>query len=363
MSKKIRVLVIDDSAMVRHAISDALNMDPDIEVVGVANDPLIAIDKIPKLQPDVLTLDMEMPRMDGLTFLRKLQAEKSMLPVIVISSLTQEGSQMALKAMDAGACEVLAKPDGSTSIGVLAGNLAFYVKAAARARKRQLPVSVPPRVEAQPGSGLLAKVNQLTSAVRRVPLQNDKRLILIGSSTGGVEALRFLLPSLPNGLPPIAVVQHIPAFFSKAVADRINDLSPYAVREAVDNEPLQAGQCLIAPGNFHMAIVNRGGYRVRLTQSPPIHHCRPAVDVLFRSGAEAAGPHTLAILLTGMGSDGAIGMQHIKTAGGRTLAEHEDSCVVYGMPRAAIELGVVDRAVMLNDMPRAILDAISGLPH
>ena len=364
--------MIDDSAMVRHAITDALNMDPDIEVVGVANDPLIAMDKIPKLLPDVLTLDMEMPRMDGLTFLRKLQAEKSTIPVIVISSLTQQGSHMALKAMDAGACEVLAKPDGSTSIGVLAGKLAFHVKAAARSRRRAFPTSensAPKAHVAVPSPlshasvGLVEKVQQITNQVRRVPLTNDKRLILIGSSTGGVEALRFLLPSLPDSLPPIAVVQHIPAFFSKAVAERINELSSYEVREAVDNEPLLAGQCLMAPGNYHMAIVDRGGYRVRLTQSPPIHHCRPAVDVLFRSGAEVAGPHALAVLLTGMGSDGAVGMQHIKNAGGRTIAEHEDSCVVYGMPRAAIELGVVDRAVMLNDMPRAILDAVGGLPH
>jgi two-component system chemotaxis response regulator CheB len=372
MTKKIRVLVIDDSSMVRHAITDALNLDPEIEVVGVANDPLIAMDKIPKLMPDVLTLDMEMPRMDGLTFLRKLKSDKSTIPVIVISSLTQQGSQMALKAMDAGACEVLAKPDGSTSIGVLAGKLAFHVKAAARSRRRSFAPSE--SMTSKPGNafsialspastGLVAKVQQITHQVRRVPLHNDKRLIVIGSSTGGVEALRFLLPSLPDSLPPIAVVQHIPAFFSKAVAERINELSAYEVREAVDNEPLLAGQCLLAPGNYHMAIVDRGGYRVRLTQSPPIHHCRPAVDVLFRSAAEVAGAHVLAVLLTGMGSDGAIGMQHIKNAGGRTLAEHENSCVVYGMPRAAIELGVVDRAVMLNDMPRAIVDAVGGLPH
>jgi two-component system chemotaxis response regulator CheB len=372
VTKKIRVLVIDDSAMVRHAITDALNMDPDIEVVGVANDPLIAIDKIPKLLPDVLTLDMEMPRMDGLTFLRKLQAEKSTIPVIVISSLTQQGSHMALKAMDAGACEVLGKPDGSMSLGVLAAKLAFHVKAAARSRRRSFAAPEPATPQNKTSiaaahhpsnMGLVEKVQQITQQVRRVPLQNDKRLILIGSSTGGVEALRFLLPSLPDSLPPIAVVQHIPAFFSKAVAERINDLSSYEVREAVDNEPLLAGQCLIAPGNYHMAIVDRGGYRVRLTQSPPIHHCRPAVDVLFRSGAEVAGAHALAVLLTGMGCDGAAGMQQIKNAGGRTLAEHEDSCVVYGMPRAAIELGVVDRAVMLNDMPRAIVDAVNGLPY
>ncbi len=378
MNPKIRVLVIDDSALVRRAISDTLNLDPEIEVVGVANDPLIAMDKIPKLQPDVLTLDMEMPRMDGLTFLRQLKAEKSSLPVVVISSLTQQGSKIAMEAMEAGACDVLAKPDGSTSIGALAAKLAFHIKAAARAKRRTAPVAVRPVADAAlavpsravQGKPLLATsagtapapatATGLPAALKPVP--EDRRLILIGSSTGGVEALRFLLPSLPDGLPPIVVVQHIPAFFSKAVADRINELSSYEVREAVHDEPLTPGLCLIAPGNHHLAIVNRGGYRTRLTQSPPIHHCRPAVDVLFRSGSEVAGPHALAVLLTGMGSDGALGMQAIKRAGGKTLTEHEDSCVVYGMPRAAVELGVVDRAVMLSDMPRALLDALGGLP-
>jgi two-component system chemotaxis response regulator CheB len=368
MGNKIKVLIIDDSSMVRHAMSEALSQDAEIEVVGVANDPIIAMDKIPKLQPDVLTLDMEMPRMDGLTFLRKLKAEKSTLPVIVVSSLTQEGSSMALKAMEAGACEVLAKPDGSTSFGALSAKMAFYVKAAYRSRRRKA-YGAKMEEEAQGGApthsaaNLSQNVNKIVSNIQRNTTRQDKRLIMIGSSTGGVEALRYLLPQLPDCLPPIVVVQHIPAFFSKAVAERLNELCSYEVREAVDNEPILAGQCLIAPGNYHLAVVNRNGYRTRLTQSPPIHHCRPAVDVLFRSGAEAAGRHALAVLLTGMGSDGALGMQHLKNAGGRTLAEHEDSCVVYGMPRAAIELGVVDKAVMLHNMAKAILDMVNTLPQ
>jgi len=371
MTKKIKVLVIDDSSLVRHAITEALSLDPDIEVVGVANDPLIALDKIPKLQPDVLTLDMEMPRMDGLTFLRKLQSEKSTIPVIVISSLTQQGSHMALKAMEAGACEVLGKPDGHMSIGVLAAKLAFHVKAAASSRtrkfqfeeateKRQKSSNEGPTTDKASSFG--TKSTNLNSQLRQTHIKKDRRLIVMGSSTGGIEALRYLLPTLPDTLPPIALVQHIPAFFSKAVADRLNELCGYEVREAVDNEPLIAGQCLMAPGNYHMAIVDRGGYRVRLTQSPPIHHCRPAVDVLFRSASEVSGPHTLAVLLTGMGSDGALGMQHIKKAGGRTLAEHEETCVVYGMPRAALEMGVVDKVVKLNEMSKEIVKAASGLP-
>jgi two-component system chemotaxis response regulator CheB len=349
MNRKIRVLVVDDSALVRKTITDTLQMDPDIEVVGVANDPLIAIDKIPKLQPDVLTLDMEMPRMDGLTFLRKLKSENSPIPVVVISSLTQQGSKLALEAMEAGAKEVLAKPDGSSSIGALAGKLAYHVKAAAKARRDLSALPKPQQRQAfRPSSGS--------------PLSpSDRRLVLIGSSTGGVEALRYILPALPADLPPIAVVQHIPAYFSKAVADRINSLSGLEVREAADNDPLLPGVCLIAPGDFHMMIVKEGGYRVRLIQTPPVHHCRPAVDVLFRSAAAAAGPHALGVILTGMGSDGARGLQAIKQAGGRCLAQDEASSVIYGMPRAAVALGVVDRSVSLQSMPQAIVDNLNQL--
>ena len=351
----IKVLVVDDSALVRKTISDTLAHDPDIEVVGVANDPLIAMEKVARLQPDVMTLDMEMPRMDGLTYLRQLQKERSPVAVVVISSLTQQGSTMALDAMDAGASEVLAKPDGSTSIGVLAAKLTYHIKAAYAAKQRF-------RHHPSTGSGNTlppAKVSHMSANAHR----GDRRLVVIGASTGGVEALRAVLPALPAGLPPILVVQHIPAFFSKAVADRLNALSPYEVREAVDDEPILPGQCLIAPGNYHLMVVaGHGGYRTRLTQSPPVHHCRPAVDVLFRSAADAAGKHTLAVLLTGMGSDGAQGMQFIRNAGGINLAEHEDSCVIYGMPRAAIQLGVVDKAVMLDRMPQAILDALGTIP-
>jgi len=344
--KTIRVLVVDDSALVRKTITDTLQLDPEIEVVGVANDPLIAMDKIPKLQPDVLTLDMEMPRMDGLTFLRKLRSENSRLPVVVISSLTQNGSQLALDALDAGALEVLAKPDGYSSIGALAGQLAFHVKAAYRARRPDLslrPVLQKTTLPPQSQASALA----------------DRRLIVIGASTGGVEALRYLLPALPDLLPPIAVVQHIPAYFSKAVADRLNLLTPYEVREAGDGELLCPGLCLIAPGGYHLMIVKDKGYRTRLLQSPPVHHCRPSVDVLFRSAAAAAGPHTLALLLTGMGSDGALGMQAIQKAGGHTLAQAEESCVIYGMPRAAVELNAVDRSVPLDQMPQAIMDGLN----
>lgn len=341
-ARRIRVLVVDDSALVRKAITDALARDPELEVVGTAPDPYVAREKIARLDPDVLTLDLEMPRMDGLTFLRILMKHHP-LPVVVVSSLAQAGSQAALDAVEAGAVDVLAKPDGTMSIGALADKLAWHVKAAAAAgrhlrRAAPDPRPVMPRVQA------------------RVSTPLDHQLIVIGASTGGVGALRQLIPALPTGLPPIAVVQHISPAFSRAVADRLAEISRVRVREAGDDEPLNPGECVIAPGDVHLAVEWRGGMRTRLVRSPPLHHCRPAVDVLFRSAAEAAGPHAVAALLTGMGTDGALGMQAIRAAGGVTLAEHESTCVVYGMPRSAIELGVVDRVVPLHDMAAAVVE-------
>jgi two-component system chemotaxis response regulator CheB len=353
--QRIKVLIVDDSALVRKTISDTLALDPEIEVVGVANDPLIAMEKVARLQPDVMTLDMEMPRMDGLTYLRKMQAERSPVAVVVISSITQQDSNIALSALDAGACEVLAKPDGSTSIGTLAAKLTFHIKAAHAAKQRFRQHSKPPHI------ATCSPVKSDHHASQARP--GDRRLIVLGASTGGVEALRVVLPALPEGMPPMLVVQHIPAFFSKAVADRLNALAPYEIREARHDEPILPGQCLMAPGNHHLMVVaTPQGYRTRLTQSPPVHHCRPAVDLLFRSAANASGKHTLAVLLTGMGSDGALGMQAIHKAGGINLAEHEDSCVIYGMPRAAVQLGVVHQSVPLARMPQAILDSLADIP-
>jgi two-component system chemotaxis response regulator CheB len=236
------------------------------------------------------------------------------------------------------------------SIGALAGKLAFHIKAAHAAKKRFRPAASAPVARTVPQG--LAPVAMLG--------RHDKRLIVVGASTGGVEALSQLLPGLPTGLPPILVVQHIPAFFSKAVADRLNQLCGYEVREAVHDEPILPGQCLMAPGNFHLLVAGvPGSYRTRLVQSPPVHYCRPAVDLLFRSAAELAGKHTLAVLLTGMGSDGALGMQAVRRAGGINLAEHEDSCVIYGMPRAAVQLGVVDKSVPIERMPQAVMEHLN----
>lgn len=343
-TRKIRVLVVDDSALARRAIVDALSHDAAIEVVGVASDPYVARDRILELQPDVITLDLEMPRMDGLTFLRILQ-EHHPLPVVVVSSLTQAGSEMALAALEAGAIDVIGKPDGSRSLGAIARQLAHVVKAAARSQR----------------SRLREVVNEREAVGVAAESYSDKQILLIGSSTGGVEALRYLLPRLPAGLPPIVIVQHIPAHFSRTMAEHLNALCPYQVREAVDGDDLRSGLCLVAPGDFHLVLTKKAGrgFGVRLTRSPPVHYCRPSVDVMFRSGAEQAGANAVALLLTGMGSDGARGMQLLRGAGARTIAESEESCVVFGMPRAAIELGAAEQVLPLQRMPQAVLRALA----
>ena len=365
--KKLRVLVVDDSALVRKTITDCLNLDPAIEVVGSACDPYVAREKIMRLSPDVITLDLEMPRMDGLTFLRILMQHHPM-PVVVVSSLAQAGSQVALDALEAGAVDVLAKPNGTMSVGALAGQLAHHVKAAAasvrfrgmmaradRSATGSAAAAARPAVANEPAAG-----PPLPPYTGRV---DNRQLIVIGASTGGVEALRTVLPNLPAGLPPIAVVQHISPYFSKAVAGRLDSLCSMRVVEAEDGMILERGTCVVAPGDYHLALTWQGeGYKTRLMQTPPVHHCRPSVDVLFRSVAESGGKYVTAALLTGMGSDGAMGMAALRKAGGRTIAEHEKTCVVYGMPRAAIELGVVDLVLPLPQIAGAIVDGVARKP-
>jgi two-component system chemotaxis response regulator CheB len=348
--RKIRVLIVDDSAVVRKMIADALAKDPQIEVVGTAIDPYMARDKIQELNPDVLTLDIEMPKMDGLTFLRILQQHRPM-PVIVISSLSTAGSQAAMQALEAGAVEVLAKPTSAYSIGNLGDQLAMRVKAAAVARR--FP-GAPGAVVAAPA----AAARLAASAASYHPRQ----LILIGSSTGGTEALKEVLTRLPDGLPPIAITQHIPAGFSRAFADRMNSLCAFEVREAADGDELRPGLALVAPGDFHMTIAwSSAAFRVSLNQKPPVHHCRPAVDVMFRSAAQCPGARVLAGILTGMGTDGAMGLQTLKAGGARTFAQDEATCVVYGMPRAAVELGVVDRVLPLPQIAAAIVESAAAM--
>jgi len=335
-ARKIRVLVVDDSAVVRKLATAALEADPEIEVVGAAVDPYMARDLLRDLNPDVLTLDLEMPRMDGLTFLRLLM-ERRPIPVIVMSSLTQRGSDYALEALRLGAVDVLGKPSGSFSFGDLGPQLVAKVKAAAGARlRRQAVVATAPSVKATPDATRLRRFD-------------PRALLLLGASTGGTEALRDVITALPAELPPIAIVQHIPATFSKAFADRLNSLSKLEVREAVDGDVLRPGLALVAPGNFHLMVTWAGShYRARVVDGPQVWHQRPAVDVLFSSAVDCgAAPHSVAGILTGMGRDGAAGLLRLREKGAHTFAQDEATCVVYGMPRAAWEAGAAATQIPL----------------
>lgn len=333
MNRRIRVLIVDDSAVVRKLVTEALRADPEIEVVGSAVDPYVARDKIKQLEPDVLTLDLEMPRMDGLTFLRILM-EQHPLPVVIMSSLSQQGSDYALEALRLGAFDVLGKPSGAYSFGDLGAQLIARIKAAAGARLKRPPANASAPVRAQP----------------RVAAVSPRQVILLGASTGGTEALREVLTRLPAGLPGIAVVQHIPPVFSKAFADRLSAECAFEVREAVDGDILKPGLALIAPGNFHLLLQWVGShYRARVTGGPQIWHQRPAVDMLFKSAVDCgAAPHAIAGILTGMGKDGAEGLLRLRERGATTFAQDEASCVVYGMPRAAWENGAAQRQIPLD---------------
>ncbi len=343
--RKIRVLIVDDSAIVRKVLAEALASEPDLEVVGTAPDPFVARDKILSLRPDVLTLDVEMPRMDGLTFLKKLMRFHP-LPVIVISSLAQSSSQTALEALQCGAVEVLAKPGGPYSVGELKQDLPQKVRAAAQARVGK----------ARP---------QLTTPALAVPLAlsgaSSSTVIAIGASTGGTEAIREVLSALPANIPGIVIVQHIPPVFSLAFANRLNDLCKLRVKEAADGDRVVSGRALIAPGNFHMTLAKSGGeYRVSIEDGPRVCYQRPSVDVLFESVAKVAKGDAIGALLTGMGSDGAQGLLKMKRAGARTIAQDEASCVVFGMPREAIRMGAADRVLPLNRVA-AELTALSAM--
>ena len=334
--RRIRVLIVDDSAVVRRLASDALAADPEIEVVGTAVDPYVAMDMISRQAPDVLTLDLEMPRMDGLTFLRLLM-EKHPLPVVVMSSLTQRGSDYALEALRLGAVDVLGKT-GTYSIGEIGTQLVEKVKIAANARPR-------------PGGAPLPAPPPSRGAPRAATGGADARaLILLGASTGGTEALRDVLTLLPASLPPIAIVQHIPALFSKTFANRLNQLCSLEVREAADGEPLLPGTALVAPGNYHLLVHWRAGrYVAHVTDGPAVWHQRPSVDLLFQSAAEAgAGPHCVAGIMTGMGQDGAEGLRRLRLGGAITFAQDEATSVVFGMPRAALENGATQTLLPLG---------------
>jgi two-component system, chemotaxis family, protein-glutamate methylesterase/glutaminase len=339
---KIRVLVVDDSAIVRRVLTDALSSEHDIEVVGTAPDPFVARDKILSLNPDVLTLDIEMPRMDGVSFLRRLMHYHPM-PVIVISSLGIASSRAALEALEAGALDVLAKPGGPQSVGELRLSVASKIRAAKIARLRtaairaQAPAS--PKVVSQPA--------------RSFP---PSAVIAIGASTGGTEAIQKVLVDFPENCPGVVITQHIPAVFSRTFANRLNDLCAIRVREAENGDRLEQGLALIAPGNFHLLLRNSpSGYRVEVKDGPLVCFQRPAVDVLFHSVADAAGSNASAAILTGMGSDGVEGMLALKKAGAHTIAQDEATCVVFGMPREAVRRGAADRVLALPAIAGALL--------
>ncbi len=352
-ANRIRVLVIDDSAVVRKMISDALTADPEIEVVGTAIDPYDARDQIVSLAPDVLTLDLEMPRMDGLTFLRILMEQRP-LPVVVLSSLTRNGSEHALEALRLGAVDVLGKPGRSYTIGDLGPQLVARVKAAAIARLRPFR-NASPAIAGAPAAPSAESAGTVAPWTRP-SASGSCSLILLGASTGGTEALRLVLTRLPDGLPPIAIVQHIPALFSRAFADRLDQLCNLRVSEAKDGDLLERGHAYVAPGNFHLLVVRQGDkYRARVIDGPPVWHQRPAVDLLFKSAADAgAGPSTLAGVFTGMGKDGADGLMRLRERGAATFSQDEASCVVYGMPRVAWETGASQRQVSLERIPEYI---------
>ncbi len=342
---RIKVLIVDDSAVVRKVFSGALSREEDIDVVGTAPDPFVARDKIVQLKPDVITLDIEMPRMDGLTFLKKLMQYYPM-PVIVVSSLTPKGSKTALEALENGAVEVLAKAEGSYSVGDMSAQLVEKIRMAARAKVN--------------GSARASAVAHPAATAASLALsETTQKIIAVGASTGGTEAIKEVLMRMPPNIPGMVIVQHMPAQFTTSFAERLDHLCPLRVREAKDGDSVLNGQALIAPGNFHMILKRSGSrYFVNIKEGPMVHHQRPAVDVLFNSVAKYAGSNAVGVILTGMGADGAQGMREMKQAGAKTIAQDEGSCVVFGMPKEAIKLGAVDRVVPLDRIPQEIIHSL-----
>jgi two-component system chemotaxis response regulator CheB len=348
----IRVLIVDDSAAVRQVLTSILSAEPDIEIMGVAADPYAAAEKIRREIPTVMILDIEMPRMDGLTFLRKIMAQRP-IPVIICSSLTDAGSDALLEALDAGAIEVIAKPRVDTTHFLMEARtrVCDSVRAAARAKIRQGRPKRTTPVTAKLTADVILPPPRLNG---RIHGETDK-IVCIGSSTGGTEALKEVLTALPADSPGIVVVQHMPENFTAAFARRMNGLCNVEVREAKEGDDVLPGRVLIAPGNRHM-LLNRVGsnFRVVIKDGPLVSRHRPSVDVLFRSAAQYAGRNAIGIILTGMGDDGAKGLLEMKNAGALTIAQNEATCVVFGMPRVAIEIGAADKVVPLEQVAAEI---------
>jgi len=346
---KVRVLIVDDSAVVRQTLSDALSSDPDIEVIGTAADPFIAADRMREEVPDVITLDIEMPRMDGLTFLQMIMSQHP-IPVVICSSLAEAGAQSTLKALEYGAVDIVAKPRLGSKKFIEESRelLCETVKAAATARLQPIR---PHRV-VEPKLTADAILSPATHAMA----ETTEKVVAIGASTGGTEALKTLLEVLPADAPGIVIVQHMPEVFTRAFANRLDGLCRISVKEAESNDTILRGRALIAPGNHHMLLKRSGArYYVEIKDGPLVCRHRPSVDVLFRSAARYAGQNAVGVILTGMGDDGARGMLEMKHAGAKTIAQNEATCVVFGMPNEAIKRDAVDQVLPLESVAAAML--------
>ena len=339
----IRVLIIDDSAIVRKILSSELEKDTEIEVIGTAPDPYVARDKIIKLKPDVITLDIEMPRMDGITFLQKLMKYYP-LPVVIVSSLTPKGGELALEALNAGAVEVMCKPGSSYTVGDMLVELIDKIKTAAQinVKNNSKPIDYT--------SNQKMKLSMT---------KTTNKVVVIGSSTGGPKALQAILTLMPSDAPGIVIVQHMPKNFIHSFAERLNELCAMDVKEACDNDSVIPGKVLIAPGNKHTLLQRSGArYYVKIKDGPLVQRQRPSVDVLFNSTARYAGRNAVGVILTGMGADGAKGLLEMKKSGAETIAQDEKSCVVFGMPKEAIKLGGANHVVSLDNIAKKILDLV-----
>lgn len=351
MIKKIRVLIVDDSAVVRQALTEILSSDPEIEIMGTASDPFVAAQKIREEVPDVITLDVEMPRMDGITFLQKVMSQHP-IPVVMCSSLTEEGSETALKALEYGAIEIIQKPKLGVKQFLEESHVIICdtVKAAAQARVRRI----------RPGLRQVAP--KLTAdAVISKPrgnsmIQTTEKVVMVGASTGGTEALKVFLESMPLDAPGIVIVQHMPEHFTRSFAARLDNICRISVKEAENNDTVVRGRALIAPGNAHILLKRSGArYYVEIKAGPLVSRHRPSVDVLFRSAARYAGKNAVGVIMTGMGDDGAKGLLEMKEAGAVTIAQDELSCVVYGMPREAVKLGAAGSVLPLENLAGAVV--------
>lgn len=346
--KKISVLIIDDSAVVRQALTHILESDPKISVMGTASDPFVAAKKIQNQVPDVITLDIEMPRMDGLTFLKKIMTQHP-IPVVIVSSLTNKGTETALKALEYGAVEIINKPDLSSKKALEETKILFcdVVKAAAISIvKRRSAKATYSSLKVEPKLSADAIISKRTN---RSMIKTTEKVISVGASTGGTEALKEFLEALPLNSPGIIIVQHMPEMFTKSFAERLNQLCKITVKEAQNGDTVIRGQALIAPGNHHLLLKRSGArYYVEINNGPLVNRHRPSVDVLFRSTASYAGKNAVGIIMTGMGDDGAKGLLEMKQAGALTIAQDEKSCVVFGMPKEAIKLDAADKILSLD---------------